>query len=141
METGSCWLIGDSNYPLQPFLMTLINGINLKESKINFNQVRQSSRNVIERLNGVLKARFRCCLGHRTVHYKPSCSKYRYTCCILHNICLTRGDMDEPDDEEYISINLNLDNEPNLIADGVHEGHNNNQINWLNEGRVTNRGF
>lgn len=134
----SSWLIGDSGYPLQPFLMTPINGINLNESERNFNQVHKSSRNVIERLNGILKARFRCCLGHRTLHYKPEvAANIINTCCILHNICLTRGEMDEPDDEQDIYINLNLDDEPNLIADGVDADHNNIQINWLNEGRIT----
>lgn len=46
------------------------------------------ARNVIERTIGVLKARFRCLLVHRVLHYQPHVAgSIANACVILHNIC------------------------------------------------------
>lgn len=46
------------------------------------------TRNIIERCIGVLKARFRCLLVHRTLHYQPQMAGFiTNACVILHNIC------------------------------------------------------
>jgi hypothetical protein len=46
-----------------------------------------AARNVIERLNGAVKARWRCINGERTLHYMPSiASKIVTSCIVLHNI-------------------------------------------------------
>lgn len=50
------------------------------------NHLRQA-RMTIERVNGVLKARFRCLLKHRTLNYSPvKAAKIIYSCGVLHNI-------------------------------------------------------
>lgn len=47
------------------------------------------ARNCIERCFGLLKARWRCLLKHRTLHYHPHvASKIVLACCVLHNIAL-----------------------------------------------------
>lgn len=47
------------------------------------------ARNCIERCFGLLKARWRCLLKHRTLHYHPHiASKIVTACCVLHNIAL-----------------------------------------------------
>lgn len=47
------------------------------------------SRNCIERCFGLLKARWRCLLRHRTLHYHPKvASKIVLACCVLHNITI-----------------------------------------------------
>lgn len=46
------------------------------------------TRNIIERTIGLLKARFRCLLVHRVLHYKPRMvASIVIACAILHNIC------------------------------------------------------
>lgn len=46
------------------------------------------ARNVIERTIGLLKARFRCLLAHRVLHYTPEVAgSIVNACVILHNIC------------------------------------------------------
>ncbi|KAF5281758.1 hypothetical protein FQR65_LT14553 [Abscondita terminalis] len=64
-------LIGDAGYPLQPFLLTPIENAeqNTPEGNYNYHLIR--ARNVIEKVNGVLKGRFRCLLQHRVLHYDP----------------------------------------------------------------------
>ena len=52
-------MIGDSGYPLEPWLMTPYPDENAEREK-RFNERHRSARNVIERCFGVLKSRFRC---------------------------------------------------------------------------------
>ena len=57
-------------------------------------------RSLIERVNGVLKMRFRCLLRHRVLHYSPEFfSKIINACCVLHNMCIEYN-VPEPEPEE-----------------------------------------
>lgn len=90
-ETNS-WLIGDSGYPLQPFLMTPINNPEPDAAEARYNQAHVSARNGVERTIGLWKMRFRCLLKERVARYEPRfVSKLVVVCAILHNICVTRG--------------------------------------------------
>ncbi|XP_050507518.1 putative nuclease HARBI1 [Diabrotica virgifera virgifera] len=111
------FLIGDSGYPLQPFLLTPFENPqeNTPESNYNYHFIR--SRNVVEKLNGVLKSRFRCLLKHRALNYNPiKAGKIIYSCGALHNIANfykdevpEEGDDVEPDNENDIDI---IENRP-----------------------------
>lgn len=92
----NCWLIGDSGYPLEPWLMTPINSPHLTMPEARYNRAHKSVRNVIERLNGVLKGRFRCLLKDRVLHYSPPvASRIINSCAVLHNMCLDARDLNE----------------------------------------------
>ena len=100
------WLLGDSGYPIEPWLLTPLPQCpeNSKESR--YNAAHKGARNVIERLFGVLKSRFRCLLRHRTLHYKPDVAgNIFYAVSILHNIC--------------IENNVQLDDEINEDDDNI----------------------
>lgn len=111
-------LIGDSGYPLQPFLLTPFENPedNSPESRYNFSFIR--ARNTIERLNGVLKSRFRCLLKHRVLHYKPvTAGKIIYSCGVLHNMALRFNDNLQED--EIIAV----ENEDNFNAIDMRDMH------------------
>lgn len=86
-ELNNKFLIGDSGYPLEPWLMTPVDNAaeGTPESRYNVRHI--SARNCIERLNGVLKSRFRCLLRHRALNYKPNkVGLIINACAILHNL-------------------------------------------------------
>ncbi|KAJ8914122.1 hypothetical protein NQ315_016198 [Exocentrus adspersus] len=72
------WLLGDSGYPLQPWLMTPFLNPLLNSPQSIYNNAHIQARNCIERLKGVLKSKFRCTLR--------KCGNIINVCAILHNI-------------------------------------------------------
>lgn len=49
-------------------------------------------RNTVERCIGVLKARWRCLLAHRVLHYDPvTAARIVNACIVLHNIANARN--------------------------------------------------
>ncbi|KAJ0169386.1 hypothetical protein K1T71_014973 [Dendrolimus kikuchii] len=84
----STWLLGDSGYPLRKFLMTPIINAAPDTPESHYTDIHVRTRNIIERTIGLLKARFRCLLVHRVLHYKPEMAgSITNACVILHNIC------------------------------------------------------
>lgn len=83
------WLLGDSGYPQEPWLMTPIQGALPHSAERRYNDSHTLGRNCIERVNGVLKGRFRCLLGERKLRYEPQkVGVIINACCILHNMCI-----------------------------------------------------
>ncbi|CAH1981438.1 unnamed protein product [Acanthoscelides obtectus] len=83
------WLIGDSGYMLEPFLMIpFINPLDgSPESRYNHCHIR--ARNCVERCIGVWKCRFRACLQERTAKYSPSfVGSLVNAKAALHNLCI-----------------------------------------------------
>lgn len=101
-------LTGDSGFPTQPWLMTPLSNPQTVEEKL-YNKAHMSCRNPIERLNGVLKTRFRCLLKERCMRYTPvKAGLIINACAVLHNI-LTKSCVPVPN--ELIDIDDNV--EPN----------------------------
>lgn len=90
------WLLGDSGYPLQPYLLTPVVGAEQETPEGRYTRSHCSVRNTIERCIGLLKAYFRCLHKDRVLHYKPQmAAKIIYSCAVLHNIMRMRN-MDVP---------------------------------------------
>ncbi|XP_064476188.1 putative nuclease HARBI1 [Ornithodoros turicata] len=94
IPSSNSWLIGDSGYPLEPWLLVPYSESETAHEsyKENFNIRHKEARAIIEQCNGLLKSRFRCLHRHRVLHYAPSVvGQIVNACAILHNICLSEG--------------------------------------------------
>lgn len=83
-------ILGDTAYPLLPWLMTPYRG-QFDIRKQQFNDVLHHCRTVVEYAFERLRGRWRCLLSRLDVRerYAP---RVIVACCILHNICETKGE-------------------------------------------------
>lgn len=131
-EDRNFWLLGDSGYPLKPYLMTPYKSPSYGSAQHTFNQKHTLARNIVERTIGVLKSRFRCL--QNTLPYSPSkVVTIVNVCCALHNICShygvtlaeeiltdpTDGDLEPEEDENNIAASIIRDN----IARSLHSNN------------------
>ncbi|CAH2099209.1 unnamed protein product [Euphydryas editha] len=87
-NSDSIWFLGDSGYPLRKTMMIPILEAAPGSSEEHYTNLHVRARNIIERTIGLLKARFRCLLVHRVLHYSPQVAgSIINACVILHNIC------------------------------------------------------
>lgn len=126
MNGDKCWILGDSGYPLEPWLITPYRSVAENSHEATFNTKHSSKRNIIERTYGVLKGRFRCLLKARELHYSPrKVTKMINVCSMLHNVCIHYNveldeDLVSPSDGDA-AINFNLDNTANLDSGTLQE--------------------
>lgn len=131
-ERGS-WLLADSGYALEPFVMTPYRSPS-SITQQNFNKKHASGRNIVERTIGVLKSRFRCL--SRTLWYSPlKAVQITNICCALHNLCnflkvqntfeIVREEADddsvETNEENEIQAETILQNDANSIRNDIAE--------------------
>nr|XP_054767429.1 putative nuclease HARBI1 [Lytechinus pictus] len=119
MEPQYNFFIGDSGYPLQPWLLTPILRPRTPEEE-RFNTSLCKTRVCVERAFGLLKSRFRCLdnTGGILCYPVERTCKIIMTCCVLHNICLQRR-IPLPDDV------VQLANDPNQPGVGQDVAVNN----------------
>ncbi|KAM7281770.1 putative nuclease HARBI1 isoform X1, partial [Ixodes scapularis] len=96
------FLLGDSGYPLEPWLITPVPGNHATSTACGrFNKAHSSIRSVVERCIGLLKNRFRCLQRHRTLYYHPSTATAIISACaVLHNICLASSEPEPESDSD-----------------------------------------
>uniref|UniRef100_A0A131YY73 Nuclease HARBI1 n=1 Tax=Rhipicephalus appendiculatus TaxID=34631 RepID=A0A131YY73_RHIAP len=107
LRPGEC-LLGDSGYPLEPWLLIPVPGRPASGTpESNYNKAHTTMRNVVERCIGVLKSRFRCLQRYRTLLYNPDrAATIVGACAALHNIALAahepvlEGDDDDTDGDD-----------------------------------------
>ncbi|XP_054091360.1 putative nuclease HARBI1 [Zeugodacus cucurbitae] len=123
-DVDSSWLIGDSGYPQQPWLMTPFRNPQTIGQN-NYNDCHIRARNCVERLNGVLKKVFGCLSHERGVLFKPAYAGSIINACLtLHNIRLKRN-LPIPD--------INVSSNFSMEVDNLEENRENCSV--LNQGR------
>ncbi|XP_036139117.1 putative nuclease HARBI1 [Monomorium pharaonis] len=81
------FLIGDSGYPLEPWLLTSLPREPEGTPRFMYNEALCSARNCIKRLFGVLKSTWRCLSRHRFLQYEPGfAGRNVNACAVLHNM-------------------------------------------------------
>ncbi|XP_046392800.1 putative nuclease HARBI1 [Ischnura elegans] len=108
---GRFFLLGDAGYALEPWLLTPLPNALPGTPEFSYTEAHCKTRSVVERLFGILKARWRCLLRDRVLHYQPAqASKIILTCAVLHNINLFHQ-IPLPEDEAIMEEgeNINLD--------------------------------
>ncbi|XP_062608040.1 uncharacterized protein LOC134269867 [Saccostrea cucullata] len=92
MLNPNIFIIGDSAYPLKPYLITPFrdNG-RLTAAQRHFNRKLSTSRQTVERGIGLLKCRFRRLTSLPCFDVERTC-KAITACCVLHNICILSND-------------------------------------------------
>lgn len=69
--------------------MTPITNATSGSQEAHYTTVHVKTRSTVERTIGLLKARFRCLLVHRVLHYTPQvAASIVNACVILHNMCV-----------------------------------------------------
>lgn len=90
-ERNLNYLIGDSRYPQEPWLMVPV--VPFSDAVPTFLQSRYNNglsrlRTAIEHLNRIFTSRFCCLLRHSALNYnRVKAAKIIYTCAVLHNMC------------------------------------------------------
>ena len=145
LENGNyinCWLLGDSAYPLKPYLLTpLQTPSTLAERR--YNVAHKKTRCVIERTYGIWKMRFRCLhksSGH--LMYSPRRS-VNIICAtgVLHNKCiLKRIPLRESDDTDGDS-DLESDGDDDDDFNDTYHDNNNDRDGRRTRQKVINDTF
>ncbi|CAC5421210.1 HARBI1 [Mytilus coruscus] len=96
------WLLGDSGYPVRPWLLTPVLNPSTRKQQ-TYNGAHMRTRNVVERSFGVLKARFRCIdTSAGTLLYSAlMCCRIVVAVAVLHNLCIVNRMPLPPDRNDF----------------------------------------
>ncbi|XP_065310827.2 putative nuclease HARBI1 [Dermacentor albipictus] len=94
--SGKFHVLGDAAYPLRNYLITPFRDYGRLNSRQRaFNLKFSATRVKIENAFGDLKGRFRQLL-HLDFFFVDKMNKFIIACCVLHNLCISCGDVDVP---------------------------------------------
>ena len=109
------YLVGDSAYPLGPWLQKPFPEATRDRDEIAFNRELTAARVSVECAFGILKSRWRI-LGKRFESKINFAVKTAIACAVLHNFCIRNGDdWDERDEDDHDD---GEDDDTNVMQDG-----------------------
>jgi hypothetical protein len=125
------YLIGDSAYPLSRHLIVPYpNSESLSNPyKRSFNKMLSASRVSIERAFGLLVARWRFLAYHIYILDQIDINDVISACCVLHNICIDRGEVQFESDASHLQTFT--EDEIHLEANEENESARNRRDNIL----------
>lgn len=83
------WLLGDSGYGLEPWLMTPYARAQPNTEESYFNDIFAKARANVEMCIGIFKGRWRILMEERRARYSPEkLARFANVCAALHNICI-----------------------------------------------------
>ncbi|XP_023949914.2 putative nuclease HARBI1 [Bicyclus anynana] len=90
-ETRRCWLLGDSEYPQGPRMLTLnsepIPDISRHLGAESYVELHHKTWNTVQECMKALRERWQCLKGRKPLHYGPTtAAKIVNACVVLHNI-------------------------------------------------------
>lgn len=95
------FILGDGGYPCIQWPIAIITPYKLPlQGRVEerFNNCHSRARSIIERAFGMMKARWRTTM-FKAIEVKVAfCTQVVTACAFLHNVCLTHGDVLEPED-------------------------------------------
>ena len=109
------YLVGDSAYPLVPWLQKPFPEATRDRDEIAFNKELTAARVSVECAFGILKSRWRI-LAKRLDSSIDFAVKSAVACAVLHNFCIMNGD--EWEDEDGNDGDDNADDDVNTMHDG-----------------------
>nr|CAD7438270.1 unnamed protein product [Timema bartmani] len=90
------WLLGDSGYVLEPYLMTPICNALVNSPEGRYTACHRQTRNCVDRLFGVMKSEWQCLLKERVVKYTPLTAGRIITACAVLNNMMRHYKIEEP---------------------------------------------
>lgn len=119
-----CFHTGDSDFPLQPYLMTPYQNP-IESYEIIYNEKLLKAHKFIENCFNTIKNRFRCIAGDKAIYYLPEkATKIVNVCCAIHNACIFYKDnleFDETDATDSNNHNCNNSAEFNNDTDATEQ--------------------
>ncbi|XP_052123368.1 putative nuclease HARBI1 [Frankliniella occidentalis] len=101
-----CWLLGYSGYTYEPWMQLPLPHATPETPEGRYTKLHCRARSKVERCIGLLKARWRCLLNDRTLHYSPvKAGGIVNACAVLHNFVRQHNVLDSqpivlPDPED-----------------------------------------
>ncbi|XP_071455438.1 putative nuclease HARBI1 [Hetaerina americana] len=86
-KMGSFYIIGDTSYELEPWLLTPLPHASEGTAEYRYTQALFRARSVVDRLYGALRGQWKCLIQESALQYQPKqASTIISACAVLHNI-------------------------------------------------------